>query len=120
MGTDDRRALGTQGEALVAQHLRDQGFEIVACNARVGRLEIDLIARRGDLLVFCEVRTRSHDRLMDPLATLEHAKARRIRKAAVAWLRAQGESAPQLRFDAAGVVLGTGEAPRLMYYEDAF
>lgn len=115
----DRAEVGARGEALVADHLVALGYTIVARNVRVGRLEIDLIAHLDDLVVFCEVRTRSHDRLMDPLATLDRSKAQRIRRAAAAWLSEQHVRAQQLRFDAASVVLGEGE-PRLTYYEQAF
>lgn len=114
-----RASVGARGEALVAEHLSNLGFAIVARNARVGRLEIDLIARRGDLFVFCEVRTRSHDRMMDPIATLDRNKAQRIRRAAVGWLSAQGVYAREMRFDAASVVLDDAE-PRLTYFEHAF
>ncbi len=104
---------------MVAEHLLELGYTIVARNARVGRLEIDLIAHKGDLIVFCEVRTRSHDRMMDPIATLDRNKAQRIRRAAAAWLSGQRVRVQQMRFDAASVVLGEGE-PKLTYFEHAF
>jgi len=114
-----RSATGARGEAFVAEHLEGLGYTIVARNARVGRLEIDLIARRDDLIVFCEVRTRTNDRMMDPIASLDRAKAQRIRKAAAAWLREHPSRAAQLRFDAASVLLGEGP-PKITYYEHAF
>ena len=70
---------------MVAARLRAQGFAILARNARVGRLEIDLIARRGALLVFCEVRSRATGEFVDPILTINHAKIRRIRNAARIW-----------------------------------
>jgi putative endonuclease len=91
----------------------------LARNARVGRLELDLIARRDRLVVFCEVRTRSSDAFMDPIASIDRLKVQRIRSAAVAWLRQNSIQAHELRFDAASVVLGPGE-PKLTYYEAAF
>lgn len=115
----DRRQLGRRAEALVAGRLEDEGFEIVERNARVGRLEIDLVARRGRLLVFCEVRARQHDRWMTPAESIDGRKQERIRRAAAGWLRKMRPGAVDVRFDAASV---TFDVPggRLLYYENAF
>lgn len=113
----DRSLVGARGERLVAEYLEGLGYEIVARNARIGRLELDLIATRGELFVFCEVRTRTSDQFMDPIASIGRAKTQNIRRAAVGWLQANELFAHSLRFDAASVVL---EPPRLTYYESAF
>jgi len=116
-----RAALGTAGEALVADHLRRQGFTIVGENVRVGRLELDLVAVRDGLLVFCEVRTRTSADFVDPIETIDGPKRARIRRAAAGWLAAGG--APphtEVRFDAASVLIAPHAAPTLTYYEDAF
>jgi putative endonuclease len=115
-----RQQTGVRGEDLVAAHLERQGFEIVARNARVGRLELDVIAHRDGMLVFCEVRTRSRDSFLDPILTIDREKVRRLRTAAALWLRANQVFAEQLRFDAASVVLGSVGEPKLEYYESAF
>ena len=111
---------GSLGEDLVAAHHMRNGFEIVARNAKVGRLELDVIARRGRMLVFCEVRTRKHDSFLDPIATIDRDKVRRVRNAALMWLRANGVYAEEMRFDAASVVLDAPGEPRIDYYEAAF
>jgi putative endonuclease len=116
---DGRAALGARGEALVAAHLEQLGFAIVAQNVRVGRLELDLIARRGPLLVVCEVRTRSSRDIVDPVATIDRKKVERIRRAARTWIFGQHIPHHEIRFDAASVVLNdAGED--LTYYEAAF
>ncbi len=114
-----RAALGGAGEALVASHLERLGFAIVARNARFGRLEIDLIARRDALLVFCEVRTRASRAFVDPIETIDRAKCDRIRRAALGWLQQRALDHCELRFDAASVVLNEDEET-LTYYESAF
>jgi putative endonuclease len=111
--------LGTTGETLVCNHLEQQGFVIVERNARIGRLEIDVIARRGSLLVFCEVRTRSSDAFVDPIDTIDRAKQLRIRRAAEVWLLRRRLEPGEIRFDAASV-LCAGARRELNYYEDAF
>lgn len=114
-----KRVSGDRGEALVASHLELQGFVILVRNARVGRLEIDLVARRGDLLVFCEVRSRQQASFLNPVETIDRAKVARIRRAAAMWLAEHPQNAHQIRFDAASVVFDR-DPPRLEYYESAF
>jgi putative endonuclease len=110
---------GTEAEEIVAARLRAQGFSILAQNARVGRLEIDLIARRGPLLVFCEVRSRATADFVDPILTIDHAKVSRIRNAARSWLAIrQRLRYDEVRFDAASVVLRPDT--EVTYYEGAF
>jgi putative endonuclease len=115
----ERAALGGEGEQLVARKLEGDGFHIVGCNVRVGRLELDVVARRGDLVVFCEVRTRASRDFVDPIETIDARKQARIRSAALGWLEGSGESALEVRFDAASVVLNAAEQT-LTYYESAF
>jgi len=118
----DRRessSLGDLGETLVAEHLQDKGFEIVARNARAGRLEIDLIARRGNLLVFCEVRSRRTDSIVDPIDTIDPRKIARLRRAAGQWLATNPQPGLEIRFDAASVIFDR-TPPRLDYFEFAF
>lgn len=53
-----QKKLGGRGEELTAAYFRRQGYKIIARNFRLGRREIDLIARRKNQLVFIEVKTR--------------------------------------------------------------
>lgn len=118
-GIDRRKALGQQAEQLACDHLQQQGFEIVARNARVGRLELDVVARRGRLLVFCEVRSRSSDRLMTPAQSIDARKVARVRQAAAQWLRQVQAGPVNVRFDVASVLFDVPEG-RLNYLEGAF
>lgn len=98
-----RAELGARAEDMACEHLRSLGCEILARNVRVGRLELDVIARRGRLIVFCEVRSRSSDRLMTPAQSIDARKVERVRSAAAQWLRAAELGAVQVRFDVASV-----------------
>lgn len=53
--------LGKIGEVLAVDHLKQLGFTIKATNWFFGRAEIDIIAKKGDLLVAVEVKTRTSD-----------------------------------------------------------
>ena len=116
---DPRHSLGARAEQLVCERLEREGWTIVDRNARVGRLEIDVIARRGTLLVFCEVRARRRGGFVDPLATIDDAKMRRVRRAARGWLLEHGRGGQAVRLDAASVTFD-GAEPRIEYVEDAF
>lgn len=116
---NSRAELGRNAERIVAEHLTQLGFEVLGRNIRFGRLEIDIIARRRDLLVFCEVRARQHDRFVAPAATVDARKIANLRSAAYHWLRAHRPGEVDIRFDVAAVVFDRPD-PRVIYYEGAF
>lgn len=104
----------------MAALLRERGFVVMGTNVRVGRLELDVVARRRDLLVVVEVRARSTTRFGSPLETIDAKKIARIRRATAQWLGARPDlRGVRLRFDAVGVTLENGELV-LDYCEDAF
>jgi putative endonuclease len=114
-----RADLGRRAEALTVDLLEQQGFRIIGRNVRVGRLELDIIAQKCRLLVFCEVRARSNDRWISPAQTIDGKKQRRIRQAAARWLSQSKTAFPEIRFDAASVVFDVPQG-RVTYYESAF
>jgi putative endonuclease len=119
-GARDPRVLrGRQAEDLACAHLKAAGFDIVGRNVRVGRLELDVIGRRGQLMVFCEVRSRSNDRTMTPAQSIDGRKVARVRQAAAQWLRAARPGPVQIRFDVASVMFDVSGG-RLNYLEGAF
>ena len=114
-----RAELGRAAEDLVAMRLEAFGFQIVGRNVRFGRLELDLIARSQDLVVFCEVRGRAHDRFVAPAATMDARKIARVRQAAAQWLRAHRPGSVDIRFDVAAVIFDV-PGGRIEYYEGAY
>jgi putative endonuclease len=99
--------------------LEERGFEICGRNVRVGRLELDVIARRGALIVVCEVRSRSSARPVFPAETLSGKKLARVRRATAIWLRQQKLGRVHARIDAAAVLFdGPAGEPRIEYYEN--
>jgi putative endonuclease len=85
----DTRAIGAAAERRAERHYRLRAYRIVARNARAGGNEIDLIVRRGNRLVFCEVKAKRGEGFGDPLEMLTREKRRRIRRAAEIWLAAR-------------------------------
>ncbi|OON76405.1 YraN family protein [Streptomyces tsukubensis] len=104
---DVRRALGRYGEDIAARRLTGAGMEILARNWRCGRAgEIDIVARDGDVLVICEVKTRRDARFEHPMAAVGPEKAERLRRLAERWLSQHG-GPPEggVRIDLVGVLV---------------
>jgi putative endonuclease len=80
-----------------------EGFEVIARNWRGGGAEVDLIARRGRLVVFAEVKARASDAFGVPALAVGPAKQRRLRRAGAAWLASAGEFF-EVRFDVVAVL----------------
>jgi putative endonuclease len=98
-------ARGRWGENRAALEYRRAGFEVIDRNWSCRRGEIDLILRRGDLLVFCEVKARARASHGGPAAAVGAATQDRIRSAALEWLDEHRPGCASIRFD---VVTVTG------------
>ncbi len=73
---------GALGESIAADFLRLRGYEILKRNYRVRHLEIDLIARDKNCLVFIEVKTRKNSIFGRAVESLPSWKILNVRKAA--------------------------------------
>jgi putative endonuclease len=116
---DHRRVTGAESEAAVAQRLHAEGFEIEARNWRCATGELDIVAVRGDLIAFVEVRSATTDFLASPANTVLFPKQARVARAADAYLRARGSTPDRIRFDVAAVSWREGR-PTIEYFENAF
>jgi putative endonuclease len=77
---------GAKLERRAVLHYRLRGYRILGTNVWAGGYELDLIARRGRRLVFCEVKGKTGSGYGDPLEMVGEEKLRRLRRAAEAWL----------------------------------
>src|SRR5690242_15929314 len=77
--TKVRQALGAWGERLAAAHLVGAGMVVLDRNWRGAGGEIDIIARDGDAVVFCEVKTRRGTAYGTPAEAIGWAKVRKLR-----------------------------------------
>ncbi|WBB81930.1 YraN family protein [Micromonospora sp. WMMD882] len=118
--TRRRQAVGAYGERCAVRHLIGAGLRPVARNWRCPDGEIDIIAWDGEVLAFCEVKTRRSETYGSPVEAVVPAKARRLRGLAVRWLAESGTSADELRFDVLAVLLPRGGAARVEHLKGAF
>jgi len=110
--------LGRAGEDVAARHLRDAGYRILERNWRCRFGEIDLIAGRGELTVFVEVKTRSTVDYGHPFEAITFRKLARLRRLVAEWCAQHTErSARAIRVDAIAVIGGHGERPRVEHLE---
>ena len=96
-----------------------RGFALVARNWRCSLGELDLIIVRRDLLVVCEVKTRSGAAFGGGYEAVTRAKRRKVRSLADAFLQGSAFEHARVRFDVASVWLGARGAD-VEIFEDAF
>jgi putative endonuclease len=110
--------LGREGENVAAEYLAGKGYAILERNFRRGRTEIDLVAAKGDLLVFVEVKTRRTAEYGWPEEAVSEQKADNIRSAAESYMELHDWNA-DVRYDIIAIV-NEGEKPQIEHLEDAF
>ena len=103
-------ALGRYGEDVAARHLAEAGLVVLERNWRCQAGELDIVAREGDVLVVCEVKTRRSLAYGSPLEAVTPVKAARLRRLAARWLAERGFRPATVRFDVVGV-LQDGHGP---------
>lgn len=109
---------GAQVEQSVAKLVSDSGMAIVARNYRCKLGEIDIIAAKGELLVFIEVRFRKHGKFGSGAESVTLSKQRKIIKAAQWYLLHEWqEPEPACRFD---VISVTGDPIQFDWIPQAF
>jgi putative endonuclease len=109
--------LGRRGELLAVEHLLGQGMVVLERNWRCDIGEIDVIARDGEVLVFCEVKTRTSNRFGHPLETVTAAKLERIRRLAHRYLHDKALRTTPVRIDVIGVLAPVGSC-RIHHVKD--
>jgi len=114
---------GQYGEDLAVEYLKRKGYEIIARNWRGEKKlrapEIDIIARRSDILIFIEVKTSSTGKFGRPEYWIDRKKRDRIAKGAEAFLSIYETYFESSRFDAITVDREC-DPPRINHIKNAF
>lgn len=117
---DARQIRGLEGEHAAMAYLTSCGWSIEAHRFRLGRHDLDLIARRGHLVAFIEVKTRRGAEFGSPGAAVGRRKQATIAKVADIWRIRFGHAGDEYRFDVVEVFEKNGESPTINHIEDAW
>jgi putative endonuclease len=115
----DRLQLGSVGEDVAAAFLAARGLVVVERNWRCTAGELDVVARDGRTVVFCEVRTRRTRTAGTGLESVTPAKQRRLARLAAIYLERARLGDRAVRFDVVSVEL-RGWTVDLDHVPDAF
>ena len=93
------RQRGKEGEDLAVAAALAEGYEILARNWRCDLGELDMILKKGETIVFAEVKTRKGDRYGQAWESVTPAKQARISRIARWYAKIQDLEGYSLRFD---------------------
>jgi putative endonuclease len=110
---------GRLGERVARAHLRRLGLKFLTANFR-GRGETDLIFRDGEVLVFVEVKTRSHEEWVRPARAVNLRKQRLLTQTALDYLRLLRYPSVNVRFDIVEVLLRDGRVREVRHLPNTF
>ncbi len=108
---------GKAGEDIAAKFLEEQGLRVVARNWRWHLGEIDIVAKEGPVLVFCEVKARMSLAYGPPEYAITPRKLARLRRAAGAYLALRRLEDQECRFDAVTILFVNG-IPQVSHFRN--
>jgi putative endonuclease len=117
------RRYGREAEEAAAARLRANGFRILWQNLRIGALELDLVAKKGDLVVVVEVRARGPGSFEKPLASISRTKRRTLLRGVRALWKGRIAKMPEvkrMRIDVAAVTRDEDGALTIEWIAGAF
>ncbi len=115
-----RKSIGKEAETLVENYFRKENFEILARNYRAKTGEIDLIVKKGETLVFVEIKSELSSKGFFPEEKVDVRKQEKIKKTAEIFMLKNFQKLSkikEIRFDVVVVSLEKGE---IRHYEGAF
>ncbi len=113
-----KQQFGIAGEERVAQYLTEHGFSILARNYQKQYGELDLVALKGDVLAFVEVKTRAYE-LLEAGALVPISKQKKMIKTAYAFIAEHKIIDKVYRFDIA-LIYGMYGTLSIEYIPNAF
>jgi putative endonuclease len=111
--------LGQHGEQLAADYLISQDYQIVTTNWHCKHGEIDIIARKENVLVFVEVRTRRAETTEGAFESVTPRKQHRMAASAQSYLTLQELEPLDWRVDVIAIAIPRTGAPIIDHAEDA-
>lgn len=115
----DRRTVGSAGEALALKHLRAAGYEILTTSWRSYVGEIDIVARQNGELVFVEVRARYAAEPGAALESIGRRKQAKLVRTAQAYLADHHLEEAAWRIDVVAITFERGHPAHIEIIENA-
>ncbi|HIV63822.1 MAG TPA: YraN family protein [Firmicutes bacterium] len=115
--SDLNKFKGSSGERIAEEYLKKEGYDILARNFRTRLGEIDIVASKGEYLVFVEVKARKSEAYGFPSESVTYAKQRKISMVASQYIKLNMYFGAAVRFDVIEVYLTEG---RINHIENAF
>lgn len=112
-----KREIGDFGEEITSKYLEKNGYRILDRNYSKPFGEIDIIAIKGDMISFVEVKTRKSDDFAYAAEAVDYYKQERIKRASQAFLMQRNLTDFLISFDISEVYLDTR---KINYIENAF
>ena len=113
---------GSFGEEIAVEFLLEKGYQIIARNFRCRMGEIDIIAKKDQVLTFIEVKTRNSLLAGNPAEAVTFTKQQKIRRVAQYYLLLEGllDNMPVLSFDVIEIIKHENKLVRFKHYEHCF
>jgi len=115
----EHNELGERGEELAFKYLSDVGIEVLERNWRKYKLEVDIIAKDEDTIVFVEVKTRGTDYFGKPEHFVDKKKMMMMAEAAEYYIDELGRDDLEVRYDIIAIVIEP-DKEIVMHIQDAF
>lgn len=93
----NRRHIGNTGEDIACKYLQDLGYKIQARNFTIQGGEIDIVASKGDITYFVEVKYRTSEKYGHPLETMTEAKLEAFERAMLTYCEKNSLSEEEVR-----------------------
>ena len=97
---------GERSERKAAEFYKRDGFDVLETNWRAGHKEIDLVVRKGDLLVFVEVKSSRTRKFGHPVEKVTPKKIQNLVDAATRYVASHDIADCDLRFDVVAITNG--------------
>jgi putative endonuclease len=117
---DERQLLGLAGERVALAFLTSCGWSVEAHRFKLGRHDVDLIARKDRTVAFVEVKTRRSSSCGSGLEAVSRRKQRDIARVANAWILRYGRPNEEYRFDLVAVQPSVNGKPLIEHVADAW
>jgi len=115
------KEIGRRGEAIALEYLKKAGYRIIALNYRLRRLEIDIIARQNERLIFFEVKTRFQNKTDKNETPLTERQTKNLKHAIIDYCLKNRISLTRTRLDLIVISVNrTARLASLRHYPDIF